>query len=241
MIAFVVPVSGRHRLGRICLTHLRHVCAEIGDCTAVLAGNEPYFKHLAADLGFHWVYATNDPLGRKWNDAYMAAAVKNADYFIPVGSDDVVHPSLFEQLPDGDQIFCTRHSAIVNPDGNRLVSLSIDYPGGDGVRIFTRHLLEQVMFRPCMDDRHRAIDGSITQHLQRTGREPEFVYRNTDPLAIVDFKSNTSDQRNSFLSCLTFAIAERSDVVDAVAEVHGDELAAKIAGFYREEREGVAA
>lgn len=233
MIAFVVPVNGRTQLATACLRQLRRVCDQIGDASAVIAGHEPNFEQLASELGFVWVYAPNDPLGRKWNDAYLAAALKlNADFFVPLGSDDVIHPSLFDQLPDGDRIACTRHSAIVDPSGKRLMTLNISYPGGDGVRVFTRQLLEQVMFRPALDDRARAVDGSITQHLQRTGREPAFDYRETDPLAIIDFKTETADQRNTFQSCLTFAVEERHDVFETVAEWHGAEFANEAARVY---------
>lgn len=233
MIAFVVPVNGRLELATACLRQLRRVCDQLGDASAVLAGHEPYFEQLADDLAFTWIYSPNEPLGRKWNDGYLAAALKlEADFFVPVGSDDVIHPSLFEKLPDGDQIGCTRHSAMVDPTGQRLMTLNITYPGGDGVRIFTRQLLEQVMFRPAFDDRARAVDGSITQHLQRTGREPHFDYRETDPFAIIDFKTATVDQRNTFQSCLTFAVEERFDVFETVAEWHGQEFARDVAVVY---------
>lgn len=238
MLVFAVPVFGRHTLATVCLRHLARVCGDTKSrfnvpATAVLAGDDSRFRRLADELDFEWVYAPNDPLGKKWNDAYQHACLNlHADFVVPLGSDDVVHPDFFARLPQPGTIGCTRNSAIVSPDGRRIVALNVTYPGGDGVRVFPRDLLELVMWRPCWDDRHRAIDGSITEHLHRIGHPPVFDYRDTNPYAIVDFKTNTPDQRNTFVSCLTFASSERTDVFDVVAEWHGRELADDIAHVY---------
>lgn len=234
MIVFVVPVHQRHTLATICLRQLRRVCKEIGDATAVVVGDDRRFMALTQELGFHWCNSRNEPLGRKWNDGYQYAGLRlNADYLVPLGSDDIVHPSLFDDLPKGDTIACTRHSAIVSPDGCRIAILRIPYPGGDGVRIFPRRVLERMMFRPCLEDKPRAIDGSITTNLTINGAPPRFEYRNTNPLAIIDFKTDTPDQRNSYQSCLTFSDRERSDVKAAVSEWHGEQMAADLDVIYR--------
>ena len=233
MIVFVVPVFSRHELATACLRQLRRVCDELDDATAVLVGSEQIFQQLADGLGFDWVYSPNEPLGRKWNDGiYHACTRMGADHIVRMGSDDVVHPSLFTEPPPAATIACTRNSAMVSPDGARLVSLRIKYEGGDGVQIVPRDVYEHLAFRPCLEDKHRAIDGSITQHLQLTGHAPRFDYRETDPLAIVDFKTATDDQRNTFASCLTFAVSERRDVFEAVADLHGELCAAEVAQVY---------
>jgi hypothetical protein len=233
VIAFVVPVHARHQIASVCLRHLRTVCDEIGDATAVLVGNDKVFSDLAVELDFEWVHAPNQPLGRKWNEGLYHAGVRmEADYIVRFGSDDVIHPSFFDRLPEPGVIACTRHSAIVSPDGDRLVNLFIRYDGGDGVQIVPASVYEPLRFRPCLEDRQRAVDGSITEHLRLTGNHPVFEYRETDPLVIVDFKTATPDQRNTFQSCLAFAASERSDVFEAVASMHGEALAAQVAEVY---------
>jgi hypothetical protein len=233
VIAFVVPVHGRHRLATVCLRQLRRVCDQLGDATAVIVGDDENFKKLATELWFDFVYSANTPLGRKWNDGiYHAGARLRADYIVRIGSDDVVHPSLFDDLPVPGVTACTRYSAIVSPDASRIALLDIQYAGGDGVRVTPRDVYERLSFRPAMDSRDRAIDGSITQNLQLLGQPEVYEYRNTDPLAIIDFKTDTPDQRNSFESCLTFANGERTDVFEAVAEWHGEKFAADVAYVY---------
>ena len=228
MIAFVVPVHGRHAIADACLRRLRAVVDELEqEASCVMVGDEPRFAALADELAFEWIYAANEPLGRKWNDGYQYAALElAADYFVPLGSDDVVHPRILERLPAAGEVACTRSSSMVSPDGQRLVALQIGYAGGDGVRIFPRDVLEPLMFRPALEHKQRSVDGSIVDHCALAGVELRFDYRRTDPWQIVDFKTDSPDQRNSFASCLCFAVAERRDVWTVIGEHHGEELAA---------------
>lgn len=236
MIAFVVPVHDRHAIAAVCLRRLAEVCDEIGDATIVMVGNDPFFSDLARELQVHWVNSPNAPLGRKWNDGiYMAGVNLKADYIVRFGSDDVVHPSFFADLPALGEIACTRRTAIVSPDGARLASLTIDYEGGDGVQIVPAALWKPVRFRPALDDRQRAIDASITQNMRLNGVKWTYAYRDNDPLAIIDFKTDTPDQRNTFQSCLPFAKHPddvRGDVFEAVASIHGEAFAAQVAQVY---------
>lgn len=236
MIAFVVPVHDRHEIATVCLRQLRVVCDELGDATAVLAGSDKFFSDLARDLDFEWVYAPNSPLGGKWNSGiYQAGVNLKADYIVRFGSDDVVHPSFFDDLPTESEIVCTRRTSIVSPDGARIASLTIDYEGGDGVQIVPAALWEPLRFRPALDDRQRAVDASVLQNMRLNGIRFDYRYLDNDPLAIIDFKTDTPDQRNPFQTCLPFAKRPedvRGDVFEAVASMHGHEFAAEVAQVY---------
>ena len=235
MIVFVVPVHDRKELATATLRQLRRTCEQIGDATAVMVGDDPFFERLAAVLGFRWVWSENEPLGKKWNDGIWYAATQlNADYFVRFGSDDLIHPDFFADLPPAGVIACTRNSAMVSPDGNRLVNLNIKYDGGDGVQIVPRDIYQRLNFRPCLEDKHRAIDGSIITHLRLTtdGDGPRFDYRDTPAEWILDFKTDTPDQRNTFQACLVFAESERRDVWETVGRVHGELAAAEVARVY---------
>ena len=235
-IVFVVPVHNRREIATVCLRQLRVICDELGDATAVLVGAEKFFSDLADELQFEWVNSPNSPLGKKWNDSiYYAGVNLEADFIVRFGSDDVVHPSFFDDLPCEGEIVCTRRTAIVSPDGARLACLTIDYEGGDGVQIVPAALWEPLRFRPALDDRQRAVDASITQNMRLNGVRFAYRYLDNDPLAIIDFKTDTPDQRNTFLSCLPFAKREsdvRGDVFEAVASMHGDAFAAAVAAVY---------
>jgi hypothetical protein len=212
-VCFVVPCHGRQLLAEACLRQLARTCAELADASAVLVSDDRAFDRVAEEHGFGWLPAPNRPLGSKWNDGIEFACREGAaDFVVPLGSDDVVDAALFTVLPHGEEVGCHRRSAVVSADGARLAELEIPYSGGDGVRILPTALLERVGFRPAADDRNRAIDGSMTDRLGSGGmRKIRYVYRDVHPLQIVDFKSAGRDQRNSYESCLEFAVAQHED------------------------------
>jgi hypothetical protein len=240
VIAFIVPVHSRYQIADACLRQLARVCALHGAATAFIIGDDPFFETLADELGFHWVRSSNHPLGRKWNDGFEAASNAGADHLVPFGSDDVIDLNLLlEPMPSGRQIRCCRQTAVVSPDGRQIAELAVNYPGGDGVRIWTRETLEQVGFRPANDRRDRGIDGSMNDHLLAvTGRRPEYVYADLHPLQVIDFKTDTPDQRTSFRACASGedrrvpVLDVRGDFWDEVAEIHSAEFVDRARAVY---------
>jgi hypothetical protein len=241
-LAFVVPVHGRHLLASACLRQLARTCtrlrAEGVDAAAFLVGDDSFFDALAREVGFGWVRAANRPLGAKWNDGIEFACREGAaDYVVPLGSDDVVDHSLFLGSWKRDEIVCARDSAVVSPDGDRIAFLRVPYRGGDGVRMLPRLVLERAGFRPAADERDRAIDGSMSDRLaERPGARLRYVYRDLDPLQIVDFKSHGRGQRTSYQACLDFATGEHDDPWTLVGSAYPGELVEEIRSCYAERR-----
>lgn len=191
---FVVPAHGRFDLARVCLRQLARTCDTLTDlgvrATAVVVADDGNLE-TSYECGFATVQRDNAPLGRKWNDGYELACRAGADYVIPLGSDDWIDAAFVAApLPRDGEVRCSRLSAIVREDGQRLQTLRIAYDGGDGVRVFPTSLLEPVGFRPAEDDRSRAIDTSVFRRLSTAhGGRPRLVYHDLHPLQIVDFKS----------------------------------------------------
>lgn len=241
-LAFVVPVHGRHALASACLRQLARTCARLReqsvDAAAVLVGDDSFFDALARELGFGWVRAANRPLGAKWNDGIeFACREGDADYVVPLGSDDIVDERIFLGSWKRDEIVCARESAVVSADGDRIALLRVPYRGGDGVRMLPRFVLERARFRPAADERDRAIDGSMSDRLaERPGALLRYVYRDLDPLQIVDFKSHGRGQRTSYEACLEFATDERDDPWALIGPAYPGELVEEIRACYAEGR-----
>lgn len=241
-VAFVVPVHGRHALAAACLRQLARTCerlrADDVDAAAFLVGDDSFFDRLARELGFGWVRAANRPLGAKWNDGIEFACRDGAaDYVVPLGSDDVVDHRLFLGSWKRDEIVCARDSAVVSPDGDRLAFMRVPYRGGDGVRMLPRFVLERARFRPAIDERDRAIDGSMSDRLaQRPGVQLRYAYRDLHPLQIVDFKSHGRGQRTSFDACLEFATGEHIDVWERIGAIYPAPFVDEIRACYAERR-----
>lgn len=224
-IVFVVPARGRFDLARVCLRQLARTCEALAGhgvrATAVVVADDANIE-TAHDCGFATVNRENRPLARKLNDGYDLACRIGADYVIPLGSDDWIDPEFImgPGLPAENQIRCARWSSVVSEDGSRIASLRIDYDGGDGVRIFPTALLEPLRFRPCEEDRERALDTSVFRRLKAAHGRLNLVYADVHPLQIVDFKSH-SDQLNGYASCLAHKVgAERTDAWYQLAAVY---------------------
>jgi glycosyltransferase involved in cell wall biosynthesis len=244
-VAFVVPAHGRVELARVCLRQLARTLAVLVrdgvDAFAVIVGDDENLN-TARDLRLETVTAANQPLGRKWNDAYEHACRQGADYVVALGSDDWIDPNLIKAQLDADgEIRCCRLSANVNETGTRLVPLCVRYDGGDGVRMIPTRLLEPLGYRPAEEDRPRAIDTSILRRLtQHLGREPHLTYRDLHPLQIVEFKSPTT-QLNSYTACLDHAAGgEWVNPLPALADHYPADAISELRAFYRKRSAALA-
>lgn len=214
-IWFAVPCRGRFAMTRVTLTQLARTIDEVRasgvDAHAVVAADDDSLE-IAQGLGFETIEVPNQPLGRKWNAAYWTAWQNDADHVIPLGSDDWIDPVILADLPDADEIRCSRLSAVVREDGHRLARLNIHYHGGDGVRIMPRGLLDLVHGRPAEHHRDRAIDTSIMRKLTaaRAGAPPHVRYLDAHPYQIVDWKS-PDGQLNTYQACLAFMDGDEED------------------------------
>lgn len=229
---FIVPAHGRAELTQVCLRQLRRTCLDLDqfgiDAQAVVVADDENLE-TARDLGFATCEQVNTPLGRKWNDGYeVAADYGQADYFVPLGSDDWVEASFIAgRLPDDHEIRCSRLSSVVSEDGQHLARLRIPYDIGDGVRIIPRALLEPLRFRPAAEHKPRAIDTSIMERLHPA----RLVYHDTDALQIVDWKSR--EQLNSYQRCLVFKQGEEQDPWGALAGRYPVEALEEMRAVYR--------
>jgi len=201
---FVVPVHGREDLTRICLGQLRRTCDVLREhgieATAVVVGSDGNLR-TARDFGFGIIRRDNLFLSRKFNDGIQLACdpelnPRPADYVVPCGSDDWVHPSLFFELPPRNRVYGFQRMSFVREDGREMTSRFLDYEGGCGIRIYPRSVLAACRFRPADEDRARGCDTSILVNLKRA-KQFHVVHRETDPRLIVDWKSR-DEQVNAY-------------------------------------------
>jgi hypothetical protein len=196
---FVVPVHEREALTAVCLRQLARTCdaAPAGvEATAVVIGEGTNLQ-VARQLGFGTVARENKWLGQKLNDGYQVACDPEfnsapADYVIPCGSDDWVDPAILKQLPGPLEVGVFRSLAIVNEDRTALARMHVNHPGGVGIRIIPRFLIERAGYRPAVEDRVIGLDNSTYRRLRARGSQlnPKTVELDLHPLQIVDWKSH---------------------------------------------------
>jgi hypothetical protein len=246
---FVVPVHGRHRLTRICLTQLGRTCEQLMnagiDATAVVIGDDENLE-VAAGLGFATVERDNTYLARKFNDGIQLACdphhnPRPADYVVPCGSDDWVDHRLFLDLPPKDTMVGFLRLAVVREDGREIVSRTIATRGGTGIRIYPRQLLEPVYFRPADEDRKRGCDTSILTNLGHVhGDGMKVVHRHLHDHQIVDWKSPV-EQLNTYESLQVFGGSDAADPFEVLSETYPHDLLNEMREHYATQEGLVAA
>lgn len=248
---FVIPVHGRLPLAAICLRQLRRTCDALIDAgidaTAVVVADRAHLNDLRRRLtdlggkpfaGFGMVERDNRFLGRKFNDGIQLALdskhnPRPADFVVPCGSDDWVDHRLFLTLPAGETVLGFQRIAFVREDGREMTTRFLDYPGGCGIRVYPRRLLERlpVPFRPADEDRVRACDTSILTNLQRANPHMRLMHAEIDPRWIVDWKS-AGEQLNPYESLRRHRPGPVADPFIDLADVYPAEALAEMAGHY---------
>lgn len=226
-LAFVVPVHGRLQLAGICLRQLRRTCDELAgagvDATAIVVADRENLDALELELlGFGSYERDNRFLSRKFNDGIQCAldsriSPRPADYVVPFGSDDWADWRLFVDLPDAHTVVGFQRMSFVREDGREMMTATLNYPGGAGIRIYPRALLELLAFRPADEDRRRGCDTSILTNVQRwVGNRMRIEHRHLHDRQIVDWKS-PAEQLNEYDAIASLRRA--SDHVEPFAEL----------------------
>ena len=193
----------------------------------------------ARDLGFAGIPRDNDFVSRKFNDGIMLACdprynPRPADYVVPCGSDDWVHPALFTDLP-AEHMVAFQRMSFVREDGLELTVRKVGNEGGCGIRIYPRKMLEQAGYRPADEARKRACDTSILVNLKRLG-PVQIEHRDLDPLHIVDWKT-TDANLNSYKHVSARHRAELArDPFDILAGRYPQPALDEMRGYYAKQR-----
>jgi hypothetical protein len=148
---------------------------------------------VAAEYGCQTVEAPNLPLGEKCNVGLRAAAPQ-AEFVVWVGSDDWIHPDVFDPLLETvtarPRIVAGRSMAIVNLESARLQQICSPSKYGAVPWLLDSRLLRTRSTQFVRPDLNRGLDGALMRGLRLTSRVrsgPEFH----DPHAFrcVDFKT----------------------------------------------------
>jgi len=249
---FVVPVHGRHRIAGICLRQLHRTCSTLTDrginAAAVIVGDLENLRAINRETEglvsiagerrgpFASVIRDNKFLSRKFNDGIQLACdpafnPAPVDYVVPCGSDDWVHPDVISILPGNGTVVGFQRLSFVREDGREMATSNVNYPGGCGIRIYPRHLMQQVGYRPADEDRPRGCDTSILRNVQKARPNLRITHVEIDPRMIVDWKSPV-DQINSYDAVGMWKRAAVSDPWEQLAGLYDDDLLGEMRVHY---------
>ncbi len=262
-IWFVIPAHGRERVSAAAFAGIawtRDRLLERGIAASVVVVADDANLDLAAAVGFDTLESPNGipaavthvrlgeaapphtngvRLGGKFNDGFVHALARDADFVIPCGSDDWAHPDLIQRWlaaavrvgrPE-ETIVVSRTLSVVGP-GGELAELRL-YTRGAGIRLISASLLRRHGGRPVPEQQSRSIDSSIDLALEASGPVTR-VHADARPHELVDFKSDPSLQLNGYTICRDlFATRTHATAWPHLADVWPAELVDTIRDVYR--------
>lgn len=175
-IVACMPVYGRRRLLSRTITRLYEKNKVF---KVICAGDSQKDKEIAERYGAEWVFAPNQPLGHKWNEAFAAAEKYNPDACLFIGSSDWLEDKwldfMSQFLPEYDLIGTPDHYMFDVRHGKMRTAYWKQYPDGSGRtmepvgggRVLSRRLLEGMKWRPFNADWDHSMDYSMTLHAER--------------------------------------------------------------------------
>lgn len=152
---------------------------------------------IARQYGAVAVEAPNRPFGQKWNVGLQHAADTGADWIVWIGSDDWLHPDVFDVLLDrpddvGPVIVTGRRLAIVDMATGRLQRISSPSQYGAIPWLLDARLFHTNKRNPIPADLSRGLDGALVRGL-RLHRIPfGWEWHEPHDFRCVDFKTKTS-------------------------------------------------
>lgn len=231
-VCIASPAWGRIEVTRLVLEQRQRVCRDLAsrgvDAGMLIAADDENLD-VAGEYGCDTVETPNTPLGAKCNTLLYRAAETGVDYIVWVGSDDWIHPSVFDpiigqgKLPARSKIHTGRHLSIVDMRTGMLSRLRVSGKYGAIPWVMDARMFRNAVTR--RDGRRlaqiepkekRGLDGALIKGL-RLGRV-NFDWSFSDPseFRCVDFKTRTNITPFAGLA-KNVGIAEPEPAWDALA------------------------
>lgn len=213
-IWLISPAWRRYSVTCLALAERRWLCDELAargwSANSVIVGNDENLD-IAHEFGFPTVERDNSDLGERFNAGYQYAAEQGADIFVHIGSDDWIHPDVFNVLADIDlerapgpeptpdnpvvvwrrtpQMVAQRRILIVDLDHGAAQRCFVHGRYGCIPWLIPRSVMQPSDFAPISPGHMRGIDGALVRGLQT---RPNWVFQDAPDEWCVDFKSETN-------------------------------------------------
>jgi glycosyltransferase involved in cell wall biosynthesis len=183
---------------RLVLQQRQRLCGELAGCgidaTMLIAADDENLD-IAAEYGCDTVEAPNLPLGRKCNIGLHHAARTGVDYIVWVGSDDWIHPDVFQPLLERaagkrPAIVTGSRLALVNLQTGRLQRVASPSKYGAIPWLIDRRLFTTRTVVPIKPELKRGLDGALVRGLRHAHLDFEWVFHDPHDFRCVDFKSD---------------------------------------------------
>ena len=197
----VSPAWGRFAVTRLALAqraHLAGVLAARGiDCHSLVVADDENLE-VAAEFGAVGLEHPNDPLSDKCNAGLRHAGEQGADWVVWIGSDDWIHPDVFDAI----DLDLGPHMARSILAGSRIAVVDMLRPrlrvctprGRMGVIpwVIPREMLAPSGWSPLLPGKDRGLDGWLVRGMRSSRVKPGWLKHDPHDMARVDFKSTVN-------------------------------------------------
>lgn len=204
-VCIVSPAWGRADVTRLVLEQRRHVCDTLAsrgvDAGMVIAADDENLD-IAGEFGCDTVIVPNKPLGAKCNALLYHAGDTGADWIVWVGSDDWIHPAVFDPIFDDHEhpvILSGHRLAIVDMRSGLLQRLDSPSPYGAIPWILDGRMIRDAVRRrngdrisPIRPDLNRGLDGGLIRGIRQGRVSFGWQYDDPNDFRCVDFKTRTN-------------------------------------------------
>lgn len=213
VVGFVIPAHGRFAVTQLACFGMAWLAERLAvrgiAARVVVVANDRNLK-TACKHGFDAMKGPN-VLGAKINAGITHVRSQGADWVCFTGSDDWLHPDLFDTLDgSGTAITAGRSISIIDLPRAAMRTLQVNSRVGTGPWLIPAELLPA---EPCEPLKMRGIEGTISRRLIGN---PPFVFADPHPLARVDFK--TAENMSSYRQLQFLGYGPERNAWDALDE-----------------------
>jgi hypothetical protein len=176
-IAFCTGIWKRHDIFKM---FAKGVLAlnKLAEIKVVVAGSEgQQSKEIVENFGFEYLEAPNEPLATKMNFPVQLAAKWNPDYFMMLGSDDILHPDLFSHYLEIAKTKAPDFIGVTDFYFYDTVSENASYWGGyrenyrkgctcGAGRMISFNLMKKWNFEPFKVKHSKILDNSMDEYFR---------------------------------------------------------------------------
>jgi len=187
----------RFDITRLVLAQRQRLCVELAargvEAISLIVADDENID-IAREHGCETVEAANRLLGEKWNIGLRHASQTGADWVVWVGSDDWIHPAVFDPIigrAAGKPVIVTgRRLGIVDLRSGRLQRLSSPSQYGAIPWLLDARLLRTVKTAgPIPPDAARGLDGALVRGLRLNRVDFDWEWHDPHDFRCIDFKT----------------------------------------------------
>lgn len=197
-IRVLIPLWKRFEVTIFCFDKLIKLIAESKhELSVTCVISEVEYIKVCEEYGFEWVFADNDPLGRKINIGIQKALDHPFDYLMMMNSDDVIHVKLLDEVyePFFDKpLFGINRVTYVNFYTKEARDFTYGFTCLGIAKMIRRDVLVRAMKSPGFvyrPDLNKCMDDTMMDNIIKTQNIFPVLVKYEGQLAW-DFKSETN-------------------------------------------------